>query len=112
MNKIKQQLTYPHELEACNISSIYKKGSQNIFNNCCGVFRLTVMRSILDRLIYNYLYPVIDSSLTDANVGGRKARGIQDNLFVLNAITNAVIRGNEESCELGVYDAEKCFDSL
>ena len=76
MNKIKQQLEYPHELEACDISSIYKKGSRNIFNNYRGVFRLTVMRSILDRLIYNDLYPVIYSSLTDANVGGRKGRGI------------------------------------
>ena len=83
-----------------------------MFNNYRGVFRLTVLRSILDRLIYNDLYPVIDSNLTDANVGARKGRNIRDNLFVVNAITNSVIRGNEEACEIGVYDAEKCFDSL
>ena len=58
------------------------------------------------------MYPIIDKNLTDANVGGRKGRNIRDNLFVLNAVTNSVKRGNEEACEVVIYDAEKCFDSL
>ena len=33
-------------------------------------------------------------------------------MFVLNAITNSVIQGNEESCEIGIYDVDKCFDSF
>ena len=93
MNKIKEQLVYPHALKACNITSIYKKGKRNLFNNYWGVFRLTVLRNILDRLIYNDIYPIIDSNLTDANVGACKRRNIRDNLFVLNAISNSIIRG-------------------
>ena len=71
-----------------------------------------MLRSILDRLIYNNVYTVIDSNLTDANVGARKEQNICDNSFVLNAIINSVIKGKEEPCEIQVYDAEKCFDSL
>ena len=112
MNKIKDQQQYPQALQTCNISSIYKKGKRNIFGNYRGVFRLTVLRSILDGLIYNDVYPVVDSNLTDANVGARKGRNIRDNLFVLNAVTNSVTRGKEDPCEIGIYDAEKCFDSL
>ena len=107
MNKIKEQLNYPHDFEACNITSIYKKGKRNIFANYRGVFRLTVLRSILDRLIYNDIYAVIDSNLTDANVGARKGHNIRDNLFVLNAITNSITKGNEKACEVGVYDVDK-----
>ena len=66
----------------------------------------------MDRLIYNDVYPVIDANPTDAYVGARKGRNICDNLFVLNAVTNSVTRGKEDPCEIGVYDAEKCFDSL
>ena len=55
---------------------------------------------------------MVDSNLTDANVGARKGRNIRDNLFVLNAVTNSVTRGKEDPCKIGVYDAEKCFDSL
>ena len=104
MNQIKEQLIYPQALQTCNITSIYKKGKRNLFDNYRCIFRLTLLRRILDRLIYNDVYPIIDMNLTDANVGARKARNIRDNLFVLNAISNSVTRGSEEPCEVGIYD--------
>ena len=112
MNKIKDDLVYPEPMEDCNITSIHKRGKKNILDNYRGVFRVTVLRHILDRLLYNDVYPVIDKNLTDANVGSRKGRNIRDNLFVLNAITNSVVNGNEEACDVGVYDIYKAFDGL
>ena len=73
---------------------------------------MTVLRNILDRLIYNDIYPNIDTNLSDANVGCRKRRNIRDNLFVVNAVINSVSRGKEEPCDIGVYDIMKAFDSL
>ena len=93
INKIKDDLEYPEALEHCNISSIHKKGKKSVFDNYRGVFRVTVLRNILDRLIYNDVYPDIDSNLSDANVGCRKGRNIRDNLFVVNTITNSVSKG-------------------
>ena len=112
VNNLKDQCAFPQAFETCNITSIYKKGKRNVFDNDQGVFQLTILRSILDRLIYNDNYPIIDSNLTDANVGARKGRNIRNNLFVLNAVTNSVVGGKGEACEVAVYDAEKCFDSL
>merc|ERR1719319_1749043 len=112
MNKIKNDLEIPEALEKCNITSIYKKGKKSDFDNYRGIFRVTVLRNILDRLLYNDIYPVVNENLTDANVGARKERNIRDNLFVLNAVLNSVTKGNEKACELGVYDLEKAFDSL
>ena len=61
MNIIKQRLQYPDILKQCNITSIYKhKGSHKEFNSYRGVFRVTVLRSILDRLTYNDSYFSID----------------------------------------------------
>ena len=71
-----------------------------------GIFRVTVFRSILDKLIYN-----IDHNLTDSNVGARKNRNIRDNIFVLNAIMNS-LKSHEKAVDFQVYDIEKCFDSL
>ena len=113
MNKIKETHTFPHCLEPCNITSLFKnKGSSKDLNNYRGVFRVCVFRNILENLIYNDEYSNIDQNLTDSNVGGRKGRGIRDNLFVINAITNSVKHGSEEACDIQVYDIEKCFDSL
>ena len=97
----------------CNISSIYKrKGSRNSFENYRGIFRVPILRTVLDRLIYNDEYSKIDSELSDSNVGARKSRNVRDNVFVLNAITNSVINGNEKPIDIQVFDVEKYFDSL
>ena len=110
MNRIKDEQRYPKCLELCNISSIWKlKGSRNSFDSYRGIFRVTIFRSILDRLIYNDEYENLDKNLTDSNVGARKGRNIRDNFFVLNAILNSVKKQGEKAI---VYDIEKCFDSL
>ena len=54
MNGIKREQTFPHYLQSCNITSIYKdKGSKKDINMYRGVFRVSVFRNILDRPIFN-----------------------------------------------------------
>ena len=73
MNSIKQQQKYPQSLKLCNITSIYKrKGSRNSFTNQRGIIRVTIFRSIIDRLLYNSNYQTIDKNLTDSNVRAKK----------------------------------------
>ena len=113
MNLMKAKHQYPKALEHCNITSLYKhKGSHKDFNNYRGVFRVTVFRSILDRLIYNDNYHIVNENLTDGNVGARKQRNIRDNIFVLGAVSNSVVHGKEEAIQVQVQDAVKCFDKL
>ena len=113
MNKIKEKQIYPRCLEQCNISSIWKrKGSRNDFEFYRGIFRVTVFRSILDRLIYNDEISNLDSNLTDSNVGARKQRNIRDNIFTMNAILNSIAKEKDEAIDVQIYDIEKCFDSL
>jgi hypothetical protein len=113
MNHIKDKHEYPEAMEHCNITSLYKhKGSRKDFNNYRGVFRVTVFRSILDRLIYNDNYTIVDENLTDGNVGARKYRNIRDNIFILGAVSNSVVNGQEEAIQVQVQDAVKCFDKL
>ena len=69
-------------------------------------------RLILKRLIYDDKYYTIDENLTDANVGTRKQKNTNDNLFVVNAKFNSIKRGSEEPIDLCIYDVKKCFDAL
>ena len=114
MNKIKSNpKEYPPSMDLCNITSIYKnKGDKSDFNSHRGVFRTTTLRNILDRLIYEDEYYTVDENLSDCNVGSRKKRNIRDNLFVINAIMNSSKKGDDEPCDVSVYDVRKCFDSL
>ena len=103
---------YPSALGLCDISLIHKKGARNRFDNYRGIFRVPIFRTIIDRLIYNDEYQTIDENLSDSNVGARKHRNILDNIFVLNAISNSVVNGNEEPVDIQVFDVEKCVDAM
>ena len=112
MNLIKNKQQYPEVLEKCNITSLHKKKSKKDFENYRGIFRVQILRSILDRLVYNDSYYTIDSNLTDGNVGARKLRSARDNIFVIGAITNSVVNGKSAPIQVQVMDAIKCFDKL
>ena len=90
-NLVKRNQIYPDILKPSNISSFYKlKGQKDDLNNDRGVFVVVKLRSILDKLIYNDEYEIIDQSMSNSNIGGRKGRNIRDHLFVINAILNDV----------------------
>ena len=113
MNRIKREQVFPKCLELCNITSIWKmKGPRNEFSSYRGIFRVSIFRSILDKLIYNDEYSNIDKNLTDSNVGARKMRNIRDNIFVLNAILNSQKHKSNEPLDVQVFDVEQCFDAL
>ena len=80
--------------------------NRNDFDNFRGIFRVNILRSILDRLIYNDEYATIDANLSDSNVGARKGRNIRDDIFIMKAITNSA------PIDVQVFDVEKCFDAL
>ena len=46
--------------------------------------------SIIDKLIYNDKYDIINSNMSDSNIGGRRGRNIRDHLFVINGIINDI----------------------
>jgi hypothetical protein len=109
---IKDRQEYPQALQNCNITTIYQKKSRNDFKNYRGIFRISVIRSILDRLIYEDSYEAIDSNLTDGNVGCRKNQSSRDNIYVMGAITNSVIKGDSKPIQIQVMDIKTCFDKL
>ena len=112
MNLLKKKQQFPKILEKCNITSLHKRKSKHDFSNYRGMFRVNILRSILDQLIYNDSYETIDRNLTDGNVGARKRRSSRDNIFVLSAICNSVVNGKADPILVQITDIETCFDKL
>ena len=54
---------------------------------------------------------MIDSCMSDSNVGGRRNRNIRDNLFVIYAAINDAIK-NKKDIDIQFYDLAKCFDAM
>ena len=111
-NKVKAELVIPEMLTFTTITSIYKnKGPRNDLESDRGIFCVSKLRSILEKLIYQDEYKIIEENIGDSNAGGRRMRNIRDNLFVLYAIINETIR-NKKSIDIQFYDLSKCFDAM
>ena len=112
LNLVKRKQIYPEILQPSNISSFYKKkGDRSNLNFDRGVFNVVKIRSILDKLIYNDKYEMIDKSMSCSNIGARKNRNIRDHLFVVNAVLNDVTK-NRKDVDIEIMDIEKCFDKM
>ena len=99
-NKIKNTLKYPKILQPSIISSIYKrKGDRFDLNNDRGIFNVTKLRSILDKMILNDIYDTVDKNMSSSNIGGRKGRNVRDHIFALNAVINDVKVEHEENVQ-------------
>ena len=111
-NKVKSEMAIPDFITNTNITSIYKnKGNRNDLENDRGIFGVTKVRSIIEKLIYNEVYDQIDKAMSDSNVGARQKRNIRDNLFVLYSIINEAIRLKLD-IDVQFYDLAKCFDTM
>ena len=114
VNDIKHCCQFPEFIQWANITSLYKgKGEMLDLDNERGIFIVTVVRSILMRLIYNEKYTVIDSNMSDSNVGARRNKNIRNHIFVINGIIHEVLASKKnKSIDIQIMDYRQCFDSM
>ena len=75
MNGVKENLQLPNEMKFANISTIFKnKGSRLEMDNDRGIFIVSVLRKILDKLIYEDKYEFIESEMPDSNIGAQRGK--------------------------------------
>ena len=114
LNEIKRTFHLPEFVQWADITSIYKgKGQKLDLENERGIFGVSVFRSILMRLIYNDKYAIIDSNMSDSNVGARKRKNIRNHIFVINGIIHDVLSSQRKKpIDIQILDYKQCFDSM
>ena len=92
-NKIKQSQLLPFFMLQSNITTIPKYGKTGKLYSKCqrGIFRISILRGILMRLIYNQHYETIDKNIFESNIGGRKGRSCRNHIFVINCIKHDML---------------------
>ena len=113
-NKIKNSQYVPDCLKKVFITSIPKKGKLALnIEEERGIFLVPKLRVILSKLIYNSIIDIIEDELSPSNIGARRNKSPRDHLFVVNAVVNKTVQGEDASCKDLVFtDVRQCFDSL
>ena len=112
-NKLKSEKMIPAIFNVTNITTVPKSGSRTDPKNERGIFRVSVLRYILMRLIYDLKYQKIDENMSDCQMGARKQKGCKNNIFVVNGIIHEVMKSNKmKPVVLQIYDYQQMFDSI
>ena len=113
-NRIKSEKTYPTFMRKANVTTLYKgKGEKSNLENDRGIFIVPIFRSMIMKMIYKEIYEIIDNSMSDSQIGSRKAKNIRNHIWVLNSVICDVLSSKKKkSIDIGIYDYRQCFDSL
>ena len=113
LNKIKDTGTIPEFMKVVNIHAIYKgKGELTELDSERGIFIVSILRTILMKMIYEEKYQIIDKSMSDSNIGARKKKNIRNHIFIVNSIIHDVLSSkNKEPIDIMVLDYKQMFDS-
>ena len=112
-NKVKETRTLPGFMQKTNICAIYKgRGDMLSLDSDRGIFLITIFRTILMKMVYQDIYPLIDKSMSDSNIGARKQKNIRNHIFVVNSVIHDVLKKKDKKpIELMVLDYKQMFDS-
>ena len=66
----------------------------------------------MDKLVYEDLYPELESNMSNSNIGAMKKKNIRNHLFVVYGIINSVVRGESPCVDIQIFDLKQCFDAL
>ena len=112
-NLLKAKKLIPEFMNNANVTTVPKKGSRIEPKNERGIFRVSVVRSILMRLIYNMKYPIIDQNMSDCQMGGRKKKSCINNIFLVNGLIHETLKKeNSKPICLQIYDYSQMFDAM
>ena len=112
VNRIKEEIIVPDLLKLSNVSTLYKgKGSRRDVLNLRGIFKLPIVRNILDRLISLDDQQQVNESMGQFQVGNQQKRNIRDHTLIVHAVVNDAIN-NGIQLDVLFTDIKQCFDSI
>ena len=112
-NKVREEGKLPEFMRLTNISAFYKgRGLMSSLESDRGIFLVSIFRTILMKMIYRRKYDVIDSNMSDSNIGARKRKNIRNHIFVVNSVIHDVLsKKSNKPIDIMVMDYKQMFDS-
>ena len=105
LNKIKDLCMVPEVIQNVNIAIIPKPGKKDLHNisNHRAIFIISILRSIIMKMLLRDEYDMIHSYMSDSSVGGRKGWRAQDHLFIVNGIIHEHAQNVQTNSKTNLY---------
>ena len=97
LNRMKEQTYIPSCFKTSNITMLHKKKNKLDLTNWRGIFVTSVLRILLMKMIHNRTYKVVETNMTDSQIGARKHKSVRNHIFVLNSIVSDVMSSHKKN---------------
>ena len=61
-------------MNVISVTTIPKSGSKFLLSNERGIFKVSILRTLLLRLLFNRSYNMINAKMSDSNISARKGK--------------------------------------
>ena len=100
-------------MNVTSVTTIPKTRSKFMLTNDRSIFKVSILRKILLRLLYKRNYDMINNNMSDSNIGSRKGKSCRNHIWILNGITHEHhISNNKQDLRFNFYDYKQMFDSM
>ena len=100
-------------MKKSSVKTITKPGSKVELANEREIFKLSVVGSLLVRLIYNRTYSILDYNMTDRNIGARKKKSCSNHVWIINNFNYEHIQSVKlAQLVLQSWDLRQMFNSM
>ena len=113
LNNLKEEGINPNFMKESTVTTIPKTGKKFEPRYKRGIFKVSVLRSILLPLIYNRKYEMIDSNMSDNNIGAQRNKSCRNHIWLINGI-NHEQNSSKKNAQLVMqsFDFTQMFDSM
>ena len=101
----------PNQWKAANVVPIHKKGDKNNVDNYRPVSLLSSISKVMERCIYNHVYPVVEPSLCSAQHGFMKSKSCTTQLLDMYHMVGNILDASGQA-DIIYLDFSKAFDSV
>ena len=113
LNEIKSEGKVPNFMNVTSVTTIPKAGSKFILTNERGIFKVSILRTILLRLLYNRNYSTVNTNMSDSNIGARRGKSFRNPIWIINGINHEHHTSkNKKDLRFNLYDYKQMFDSM
>ena len=113
-NAFKKHFVVSSQWDDILITTMFKKkGSWKKLDNYRGIFIVTILQLIYEKVLRNRISSVLQKHMSNVQNGGVKGKSVTDNLFT--CILKGIIDHSKylgKGVFITFYNTEKCFDSL
>ena len=73
---------------------------------------MTILRMILDKVIYLQEYDTIDKNMSNSNAGARKDKNCRNHSFIVNGVLHSEKMEKGQQIDVHIFDVKCCFDEV